>query len=177
MIHLGKDSEQLKQTLCSMLIGENIALNSTVQKSRTATVRNHMYPGPDYSLDIESLQSGQIIHGQAIQTLGESISKVNEVLSSELKDLVHRNLTSKIEQSNVESLCVTSDECISEANMHVSRSNSSTNLSNNTIVISDDRLSEVEQPTLVNYRKGEEICDADLLIEDNRNNGPTAILN
>ena len=106
-----------------------------------------MYPGPDCNLDIESLQSGQIIHGQAIQTLGESISKVNEVLSSELKDLVHHNLTSKIEQSNVESLCVTSDECISEANMHVSRSNSSTNLSNNTIVISDDRLSEVEQPT------------------------------
>ena len=58
--------------------------------------------------------------------------------------------------------------------MRVSWSNSSTNLNNNTIVINDERLSEVEQPTFVNYRKGEEICDADRLIEDNRNNGPTA---
>ena len=93
---------------------------------------------------------------------------------SELKDLVHQNFTSKIEQSNVESLCVASGECISEANMHVSRSNLSTSLNNNTIVINDERLSEVEQPTFVNYRKGEEICDAGRLIEDNRDNGPMA---
>ena len=55
-------------------------------------------PPPNYR---SSAAPGQIIHGQAIQTLGESISKVNEVLSK-LKDLVHQNLTSKIEQSNVE---------------------------------------------------------------------------
>ena len=72
------------------------------------------------------------MHGQAIQTLGESISEVNGILS-ELK-LVHQNTLSKIEQSYVESLCVTSDECISQANMHVSRCNTSTTLNNNTIV-------------------------------------------
>ena len=175
---VGKDSEQLKQTLCSMLIGENIVLNSkevsvSTKEPNRDSQKSHVSRCPDYNLDIESLQSGKIIHGQAIQTLGESISKVNEVLS-ELKDLVHQHLTSKIEQSNIESLCVTSDECISEANMHVSRSNSSANLNNNTIVINDERLSEVEQPTFVNYRKGEKICDANRLIEDNRNNGPTA---
>ena len=94
--------EQLKQTLCSMLIEENIALNSkevsvSTKEPNRDSQKSHISRCPDYNLDIESLQSGQIIHGQAIQTPGESISKVNEVLS-ELKDLVHQNLTSKIEQ-------------------------------------------------------------------------------
>ena len=104
---VGKDSEQLKQTLSLMLIGENIVLNSkevsvSTKEPNRDSQKSHVSRCHDYNLDIESLQSDQIIHGQAIQTLGESISKINEVLS-ELKDLVHQNLTSKIEQSNVES--------------------------------------------------------------------------
>ena len=42
-------------------------------------------------------------HGRAIQTLGESITNVNEMLS-ELKDLVHQNIMPKIGESNVESV-------------------------------------------------------------------------
>lgn len=94
---------------------------------------------------------------------------------SELNDFVHQNIKSKIEQNNVESLCVTSDECILEANLHASRSNSPTTLNNNTIVINDDRVSEVQKRTFVNYPKGEEICDVDCLIEDNIGTMPMAL--
>ena len=98
---------------------------------------------PDYSLDIESLHSGQLTHGQATQTLGESINNVNEMLS-ELKDLVHQNIMPKIGESNVES--VTTDERKAEANMHIIRRNSPTRVNNCTIIIHDDRGAEVDLP-------------------------------
>ena len=80
-----------------MLIWEDTAvLNSEQVRVNTREPNHHCQVThasrcPDYSLDIESLHSGQLTHGQAIQTLGESINKVNEMLS-ELKDLVHQNI-------------------------------------------------------------------------------------
>ena len=126
----------------------------------------HASQCPDYSLDSESLHSGQMIHGQVIQTLGESITKVYEMLS-ELKDLVHQNITLKIGESNVESVLVTTDECITEANMYIIRGNSLTRVNNCTIVIDDDRGAEVDQSTFVNRLKGEEPSDVDRLKEYN----------
>ena len=100
----GKDSEQLKGTLCSMLIGDHTALNpkqvDVTEEPNHRCQKTHASRCPDYSLDIESLHSGQMIHGQVIRTLGESITKVNEMLS-ELKDLVHQNTMLKIGESNL----------------------------------------------------------------------------
>ena len=172
---VGKDSEELKQKLFSMLIWEDTAaLNSEQVRVNTREPNHHCQVThesrcPDYSLDIESLHSGQLTHGQAIQTLGESINKVNEMLS-ELKDLVHQNIMPKIGESNVESVRVTTDERIAEANMHIIRRNSPTRVNNCTIIIDDDRGAEVDLPSIVNCRKSEESCDVDRLIEDNRNN-------
>ena len=102
----GKDSEQLKETLCSMLIGDHTALNpkqvGVTEEPNHRCQKTHACRCPDYSLDIESLHSGQMIHGQVIRTLGESITKVNEMLS-ELKDLdlVHQNTMLKIGEGNL----------------------------------------------------------------------------
>ena len=172
---VGKDSEELKQKLFSMLIWEDTtALNPEQVRVNTREPNHHCQVThvsrcPDYSLDIESLHSGQLTHGQAIQTLGESINKVNEMLS-ELKDLVHQNIMPKIGESNVESVRVTTDERIAEANMHIIRRNSPTRVNNCTIIIDDDRGAKVDLPSIVNCRKSEESCDVDRLIEDNRNN-------
>ena len=89
---------------------------------------------------------------------------------SELKDLVHQNILPKIGESNVESVSVTTDERIAEANMHIIRRNSPTRVNNCTIIIDDDRGAEVDLPSIVNCRKSEESCDVDRLIEDNTNN-------
>ena len=75
---------------------------------------------------------------------------------SELKDLVHQNTMLKIGDSNVESVLVTTDECITEANMHIIRRNSPTRVNNSTTVI-DDRGAEVDQPSFVNRLKGQEL--------------------
>ena len=171
---VGKDSEELKQKLFSMLIREDTAAYSEQVRVNTREPNHHCQMthasrSPDYSLDIESLHSGQLTHGQAIQTLGESINKVNEMLS-ELKDLVHQNIMPKIGESNVESVRVTTDERIAEANIHIIRRNSPTRVNNCTITINDDRGAEVDLPSIVNCRKSEESCDVDRLIEDNRNN-------
>ena len=89
---------------------------------------------------------------------------------SELKDLVHQNIMPKIGENNVESVRVTTDERIAEANMHIIRRNSPTRVNNCTIIIDDDRGAEVDLSSIVNCRKSEESCDVDRLIEDNRNN-------
>ena len=176
---VGKDSEELKQKLFSMLIWEDTAALNSEQAGVNMREPNHHCQVthesqcPDYSLDIESLHSGQLTHGQAIQTLGESINNVNEMLS-ELKDLVHQNIKPKIVESNVESVRVTTDECIAEANMHIIRRNSPTRVNNCTIIIDDDRGAEVDLPSIVNCRKSEESCDVDRLTEDNRNNRSVA---
>ena len=70
---------------------------------------------PDYSLDIESLHSGQMVHGEAIQSPGESISNVNEVLS-ELKDFVYKNSKLNIETNIVDSICA---GIVGEAGQHI----------------------------------------------------------
>ena len=155
-------------------LGDTAALSSEQVRVNTREPNHHCQVThasrcPDYSLDIESLRSGQMTHGQAIQTLGESINKVNEMLS-ELKDLVHQNIMPKIGESNVESVRVTTDKRIAEANMHIIRRNSPTRVNNCTIIIDDDRGAEVDLPSIVNCRKSEESCDVDRLIEDNRNN-------
>ena len=87
---------------------------------------------------------------------------------SELKDLVHQNTMLKIGESNVESVLVTTDECITEANMHIMRRNSPTRVNNSVI---DDRGAEVDQPSFVNRLKGEQPSHVDHLKEDNRRNG------
>ena len=104
-----------------MLIGDHTALNpkqvGVTEEPNHQCQEIHASRCPDYSLDIERLHSGQMIYGQVIQTLGESITKVNEILS-ELKDFVLQNTMLKIGESNIESVLVTTDECITDANMH-----------------------------------------------------------
>ena len=58
---------------------------------------------------------------------------------------MHQNIMPKIWENNVESLRVTIDERIAEANMHIIRRNSPTRVNNCTIIIDDDRGAEVDQ--------------------------------
>ena len=140
----GKDSKQLKRMLCSVLIGENIVLDS--RQADKSDKRKCSSQCPDYSLDIESLHSGQMVHGEAIQSLGESISNVNEVLS-ELKDFVYKNSKLNIETNIVDSICAgivgEADQHIITDNLLITRDNI-----NDTFGIADERVPEADQHTI-----------------------------
>ena len=62
---------------------------------------------------------------------------------------MHQNIMPKIWENNVESVRVTIDERIAEANMHIIRRNSPTRVNNCTIIIDDDRGAEVDQRFLL----------------------------
>ena len=140
----GKDSKQLKRMLCSVLIGENIVLDS--RQADKSDKRKCSSQCPDYSLDIGSLHSGQMVHGEAIQSLGESISNVNEVLS-ELKVFVYKNSKLNIETNIVDSICAgivgEADQHIITDNLLITRDNI-----NDTFGIADERVPEADQHTI-----------------------------
>ena len=130
--------------LCSVLIGENIVLDS--RQADKSDKRKCSSQCPDYSLDIESLHSGQMVHGEAIRSLGESISNVNEVLS-ELKDFVYKNSKLNIETNIVDSICAgivgEADQHIITDNLLITRDNI-----NDTFGIADERVPEADQHTI-----------------------------
>ena len=101
----GKESKQFKRMFCSVLLGEYIDSNSNQARVSMEAVTDNSNDKicsclcPNYSDEIKNLHSGQLIHGEAIQSLGESVSKINEVLL-DLKDSVYK--TSKYK--NVENI-------------------------------------------------------------------------
>ena len=72
--------------------------------------------GPRHKIYLRApCSSVTLLHGEAIQSLGESISNVNEVLS-ELKDFVYKNSKLNIETNIVDSICA---GIVGEADQHI----------------------------------------------------------
>ena len=82
----GKASKQFKRMLCCVLLREDIVLNSNQAGVSVEAVTDNSKDKtcsclcPDHSVEIKDMHLGQLVHDEAIQSLGESISKVNEVL-------------------------------------------------------------------------------------------------
>ncbi len=141
----GKDSKQFKRMFCSALLGEYIVLNSNqagvsveaVTDNSNDKIRSCLCP--NYSDEIKDLHSGQLVHGEAIQSLGESVSKINEVLF-ELKDLVYK--TSKYK--NIENIPEsTVNACrVDDADQRIFMNKLLSTSGNNSIVIDDERVSD-----------------------------------
>ncbi len=94
---------------------------------------------PNYSDEIKDLHSGQLVHGEAIQSLGESVSKINEVLF-ELKDLVYKISKYKNVENIPES---TVNACrVDDADQRIFMNKLLSTSDNNSIVIDDERVSD-----------------------------------
>ena len=141
----GKDSKQFKRMFCSVLLGEYIVLNSNQVGVSVEAVTDNSNDKiwsclcQNYSDEIKDLHSGQLVHGEAIQSLGESVSKINEVLF-ELKYLVYK--TSKYK--NVENIPESTVNAgrVDDADQRIFMNKLLSTSDNNSIVIDDERVSD-----------------------------------
>ena len=165
----GKESKQLKQMLCYVLLGEDIVLNSNQAGVSVESVTDNSKDKMcsclclDHSDEIKNLHLGQLVHGEAIQSLSESISKVNEVLLK-LKNSVYKTLKYK----NVENIPepIVSACRVDDVDQRIIMNNLLSISDNNSIVIDDERVSDK------NSNNGTSACTRSQTIQT-MNNQPT----